>query len=227
MYGLHVLNPSMELNMKDRISYALAILTATLLSLTAYAEINPNDLIKVTKDTTKKCVEYYSYKGEMYCSTKALSPNPASKLVKSYEKQVVVFDDRAWHPAWGKQSSTETTVEYVPLGDDINNWHELVTSQFFGGIQDKASPKQFADMIIVQLSEQGFAPIVTFHQQSPDQVIFEFQIDKPKSQTQDELQMVTKGKDGLYILHYAIKKQDMGKADRDKWLQNFSQSHPK
>ena len=58
----------------------------------------------------------------------------------------------------------------------------------------------------------------------PDYVIFEFRVLAPKNVEQDELQKITKGKDGFYILHYVIKKPDIGKEERQKWIENFKNS---
>lgn len=205
--------------------YTKLIVTTSLIiaSPVILAAINPADLVKVTGETKIKCVEYYSYKGEEYCSTKALQ-KPVDAEVKNYETQVIVFDERPWQAAWGKKADNIVTVEYVPMGDDINNWNELVTSQFFPGIQDKTTPKDFADTVINGMKEAGYKPDVTFHKIKPDEVIFEFKITEPSSQIQDELQSIRKGPDGIYVLHYVIKQKDMGAGKRREWLENIVHS---
>lgn len=138
-----------------------------------------------------------------------------------------MFDDRLWQAAWGNKTDDIVTIEYIPANDDINNWNELITSQFAPGLQDKVSPLQFSAGIIQSIKQSGFNPEVTYYEKSPDRVIFEFRITEPANALQDELQMISKGKDGLYLLHYVIKKPDMGKAEREKWLQNLKNSGPK
>lgn len=185
--------------------------------------VNPSDLVKVDGQTKEKCVEYYSYRGESYCSTKPLQ-NPVNAEVKNYESQNIVFDNRPWQAAWGKKTPEVVTVEYVPMGDDINNWKELVTSQFFPGLQNKATPKEFADLVIKGMKDNGYKPQVTFFKIQPDMTFFEFKINEPESQEQDELQVIRKGKDGLYVLHYVIKKSDMGATNRRLWVENLLNS---
>src|SRR6188508_1582931 len=90
--------------------------TMLLMAGTAQAAIDPAALVKVTSENNPNCVEYYEYKGESYCSTKALQTDPVDPKLKSYEKQKVVFDDRAWQPVWGKKTPVITTLEYVPAG---------------------------------------------------------------------------------------------------------------
>lgn len=210
--------------MKNGFFWFLTSLGIAALPSLALADIPQDKLIKVTKDANVKCVEYYHYKGELYCSTEAISKQPADAEIVKYEKFNVQFDNRKWQLAWGKKTDSLTTVEYVPSGDDINHWHELVTSQFFPSLQEKVTPKEFADVMINHLKEAGYTPIITFIKDTPDQVIYEFRIESPENQIQDELQMINKGKDGIYVLHYVIKKKDMGKNNRDLWVNNLSQS---
>lgn len=196
-------------------------LTLLCFSLTSYAiPINPEQLIKVTDENNPKCVEYYSYKGEMYCSTKPLSPEPINPSLKNYERQKIIFDDRVWMPAWGKSTDKITTIEYVPAGDDINDWKELVTSQYFPSAPFM-TPEEYAEKIIAGINEDGFSPIIKFFDESPDKVIFEFRILTPENQQQDELQLIRKVNHSFYVLHYVIKKPDMEDKQRDLWLNNL------
>jgi len=55
-------------------------------------------------------------------------------------------------------------------------------------------------------------------------LIFEFKVEKPLNLQQDEIQKVVKGKDGMYVIHYAIKKSDMGEINRKKWIDNIKKS---
>lgn len=199
-----------------------AFLSGFLFTAQCFGSPALSDLIKVTKESNPKCVEYYIYKGESYCSTKAFSSQKIDPALKDYEKQNIVFDDRAWQAAWGKKTPTFTSVEYIPMGEDINNWKELVTSQFFPNLN--VSPSEFANKVIERIKSLGLNPIITFHQNTSDKVIFEFRIEAPSNQVQDELQMVTRGKDGLYVLHYVIKEPSMSLKRREKWLKNFSKS---
>lgn len=185
------------------------------------ASLFSTDLIKVNGKTNANCVEYYTYKGMMYCTTKAFSSQPVDPNIIKHETQNIIFDSRPWQAVWKKTTADSTMIEYIPMGDDINNWSELITSQSYSNIPNNVTPKKFADNVIRQLKETGLNPIITFIKESPNQIIFEFQIKNPKNMAQNELQMITKTANGIYILHYAIKKSDMGKINREKWLSNF------
>lgn len=205
------------------IKHPAILLLLSFISVSSFAEVSA-DLVAVTVKTKEKCVEYYNKGGILYCSTKALSTTPVSPDVVNNEKQKIVFDERPWKFAWGKKADYITTIEYVPMGQDINEWKELVTSQYFAQVPPNVSPRSLAERIINDLKKTGFDPIITFHEVTQDKVVFEFRMEKPANQIQDEIQMITKGNDGIYILHYVIREFDMGKTNRDKWLQNFSKS---
>lgn len=201
-----------------------SLVVVTMGGISASMASVPADIVKVTGETKAACVEYVDYQGEMYCTTKALSKEPVDPNIKQYETWIIHFDDQPWLAAWGKMTEDVSMVEYVPKGDDINNWHELVTSQFFPGLENKVTPKEFAEMTVENLKKAGYAPIVTYHQTTPDGVIFEYRIEKPEAQKVDELQYIRTGKNGLYILHYAVKDTDMGAEKRAQWVKNLSES---
>jgi hypothetical protein len=210
--------------MKNTITLCLLVCGLNCLATNTFAAIDPSSLVKVTDKMSQQCVEYYSYQNEMYCSTTRLQPTTVDPIIKTYETQKIVFDSRPWQAAWGKKTDTSATVEYVPMGDHIDSWHELITSQFFAGIQDKTTLKAFAMLVIKGIEDAGFKPVVRFIKETPEQVMFEFKIDSPASQIQDELQVVTKGKDGIYALHYAIKEKNMSDEHRKTWIANLSAS---
>lgn len=210
--------------------YLLTLLYFILHSIAAEATpIDPASLIKVTPNANPKCVDYYIYNNALYCSTTGHNPQPVDPQIKYLEKLNIEFDDRPWKLAWGKKEIKNnevlaTTIEYIPNGEDIENWNELITSQFFPGLQKKVTPKQFAEFYVQQLKDTGYKSIVTFHEDTPEQVIFEYRIEAPENQKQDEMQMITADDKGMYILHYVIKKADMGQKNRDKWIKNLKES---
>lgn len=145
----------------------------------------------------------------------AIDPN-----IKNYEKQNIVFDNRDWQAASGVETPTLTRVEYVVNGEDINQWHELITSQVFP--QNQLTPQQFADLFIEGL--KGYQATSHFIQQTSDQVVFEWKVASPEADKQDELLMIRRGSNGLYLLHYAMKETDMGEVNRDIWVKNLEAS---
>lgn len=195
--------------------------------VTTAASVDVSKLIKLSPENNANCIEYYIYKKALYCSTTVQAPQTIDASLIHAEKLNIAFDKRPWQIAWGKQTPMITTIEYIPDGEDINNWHELVTSQYFPGLQDQITPLQYALSIIQDLKDTGYQTIIQFLQKTPNQVIFEFRIESPQNQRQDELQMIKSDQNGIYVLHYVIKNADMGQPNRDKWLQNLKASNIK
>ncbi|CEG58460.1 hypothetical protein [Legionella fallonii] len=183
----------------------------------------PANLIKVTNQNNPKCIEYVTYKGDMYCSLVVIDKTPVDPKILSFEKQIIVFDHRPWKAVWGKNTQELSTVEYLPVGDNIDDWKELVTSQFIPGLTT-ITPAQFGEHFIADLKKSGVNFTVNTLVNQPDLFIFEFKVDKPSNLQQDEIQKVVKGKNGMYLLHYVIKQANMSDDNRNKWLENLKKS---
>jgi hypothetical protein len=189
----------------------------------AWAIDLPASLVKVNASNNAKCVEYMTYKGSLYCSTKAINNHSVPNEIIHFETQDIAFDDRVWTIAWGSKTDQITTMEYVPQGQDIKNWQELITSQFIPGLPE-VTAKRMAQNFINQLKQSGFKPEISLIDDQPDQFIFEFRLQAPSNMQQDELQKITKTPAGIYILHYVIKKPDMGEAQRQAWIDRLKKS---
>ena len=197
------------------------------MAMNCYANLSsstlPENVVKVTKENNSNCVVYLTYKGDMYCSIVALQDDATSPEIVTYDKQNIHFDNRVWKPAWGQKTNAVWTVEYIPAGDNINQWNELVTSQFMPGMEEM-TPTQFKNKFIDSLNKTGVTYSINTIDDQPNQLIFEFKVTVPENLQQDEIQKITRGKNGIYILHYAIKKNDMSKANRQKWIENIKKS---
>lgn len=208
-----------------QIKSTLLLLISVICTNSFSAETGPKTLVKVTVDNKKECVEYVNYKGEMYCTTQSTTQTKDKSLdINQYEKQNIKFDHRLWIAVFEKADPMMSSVEYIVQGDDINHWHELITSQFSDKIPKEITVQQFAELAMNNMKKAGFNPLVTVHESSPEQLVFEFRILEPKSQEQDELQIIKKINNNFYILHYVIKKADMGSDNRTLWLNNLKKS---
>lgn len=192
--------------------------------LQAEMEFNPDTMIKVDKNNKANCVEYYNYKGELYCSTTANRLKQTPTDYAGYEQQTIVFDDRPWNPAWGQKTDAITTVEYIPEGDKIKNWHELVTSQYIPNMPKSVTPKKFSEEVIKYLKDSGLDPTVNIISETPNRVLFEFQVLEPENLKQHELQLISKGSNGMYVLHYVIKEAPMDEQRRTQWIERLNKS---
>lgn len=207
--------------MLKRLTYIFIIYY--LCSTTILANI-PAGLIKVTPQNNPNCVEYFNYENELYCTTKATAKQPIDPTIIKLEPLKIQFDQRGWHLIWGKDSADMLTIEYVVMGDKLESWHELVTSQVIKNVPNDVSVKDFFNYIVGNLQKTGLDPTIVVHKETADEIIFEFRIKDPENMRQDELQLVIKQGNNIYILHYVIKQADMGEANRKAWIQNLEAS---
>lgn len=209
--------------MMKKISLSLALI---LLSASTQAAFDSSTLIKVDKGNNPQCVEYYNFQDGLYCSTKKLQAQKAniSPEIRQSESQHIIFDHRPWQAAWGKSTKSITTIEYLPLGDNLEQWKELITSQFIPSAANKITPEEYLNRVKETFKKANLTPKITIHQQTPQHILFEFQMASPSNLEQDELQKITQTPKGLYLLHYVIKKSDMGHEKRNLWIKNLKAS---
>lgn len=206
----------------NKLHYLLLCCT---LSTTALADTASNGLYKVTVINKPRCIEFYHYKSALYCSTIAFTRKPIDRDIINYEKFDIVFDEQAWLAARGNKEDFSYAVQYIPKGDTLENWHEMVTSQFIPRVQAQLQPIQYFNRIMEGITNAGFQPTLTVIEETPDEVTAEFQVSAPeKNVNQDEIMRIIKTDNGFYVLHYATHNGDMGANTRKKWIANLKKS---
>lgn len=172
---------------------------------------------EVSAKNPEKCVEYYIINGKNYCSSKALAPAPNLQGAAAHERVKVRFDDRVWRLAWWNQDPRQPTFEYTVGNEKVQNWTELVTTQYFPGLQQKLSPAKLMNMTLANMQQRGFRPTFKILALTSTDVLFEWQINDPKHH-EHELQRIIQTGTGLYVLHYAAK-PTITPPRRQAWVQ--------
>ena len=128
---------------------------------------------------------------------------------------------QTWTLGYNDEDANTHLGEYVTNGENVNNWTQLVTLQKFKFMFPKdMTPAMFAEKEMEPLTKNPNYKF-TFHiiEANAQEAIMEFNVEKPLSEQQDEIQRIIKtADDRLIILHYVIKKLDMGKEARDTWI---------
>ncbi|WPY01277.1 hypothetical protein Trichorick_01186 [Candidatus Trichorickettsia mobilis] len=150
-------------------------------------------------------------------------------FVNSYaiEEAKPVFDDRKWMLAWSKfQNSSGTGKpvfdEYVISGETVDNWSELVTVQFFPGLNKDINLDVFEAQNKASLT--AVCPNVDWQSlyQKPNERMWLFTSKDCSGQPdQSELAKVVKTDEGIHFFHYAIKKAPMPELTKETWKQNL------
>lgn len=178
-----------------------------------------NYIVKPSKNT--KCIQYLKINGEGYCTTVSIKELEQPNVESPKERISFIFDDRKWKKTWWNCDEFSCGIEYILEDDDINNWKELVTTQFTktSNVPIDLYYTKFVEGISAFQPKEKIKYNVI--KKSQGDILFEFQITNP-SNIQDELHRAISTKYGLYIFRYTVKKPDMGNELRAKWIKIIS-----
>lgn len=202
----------------------LVVLIGSFLGFPALADIDVSKLQKVEGSDKSKCVEFYIYKSEMYCSTTPLAPGQTKVDSSQYERLNIVFDDRAWKPIFTEDKGDIVTVEYIPASQNVNNWQDLVTTQYIPNIPSNVTLKDFVDLEVQFLKADVKKVETKIIEDKGDSYVFEFTILEPQNELQHEVQYLRKQGNSLYIMHYVTRGANMGDKIKNDWIERFKSS---
>ena len=186
-------------------------------SLTLAAALRP-----ANAKNPQQCVQYFEINGQTYCTNQASAETPDLKGALGTEKNVVGFDGRHWRLGWWNQQSSQPMLEYVVGSETVDNWKELVTSQFFPDLQKRLTPEQFMTAMMEEMVKRGFQAKLHIIAKSQDSILYEWKIDNTPAENQHELQRIFVGPNGLHVLHYCSR-PTMTEEHRAVWLKILSQ----
>lgn len=129
------------------------------------------------------------------------------------------LDDKEWEVGWQNKTDDLYIIEFVKKGQDVEHWQELITFEFYPGLQKKINCSQFANGFIRHLKETEPKARVSSYLDKPDNVIIEWVLNgSTKNADQDELDRFIYGKQGLHVVHYVKKTKSLTVAERTKWM---------
>ena len=134
-----------------------------------------------------------------------------------------LFNDKVWKLDFQDESEHSILAEYVTNGESVKNWTQLFTyQQMRKPLPAEVTPENFAEHIDAGLKSKDITYRFSVLNASENEAMIEFRITSPRKLQQDELQRIIKKKDGIFIMiHYVIKKPDMGSAARAAWVENL------
>lgn len=139
--------------------------------------------------------------------------------VYAAEKAAPVFDGRPWKLGWSQNERGVVIEEYVLDGETVENWSELVTIQFFPGLNKKTNPDVFEAMQKMNLSY--ICPTIKWESlyQSQDERIWKWSISgSPGQEDQSEIARLKRTDEGFHLWHYAVKKSPIPPEQEKLWL---------
>jgi hypothetical protein len=141
------------------------------------------------------------------------------------EKVILVFDNREWELGWSKSKDVNDKSvfdKYILKGENVNNWSELVTIQFFPGLN-----KDITLDVYEAVNKQGIMSVCPntvwdSYEQQKDERSWYFTIKNCQGRPdQSELVRCIKTGKGIHVFHYAIKKSPMPKKLKQIWSNNL------
>ena len=126
--------------------------------------------------------------------------------------------DKGWKEASTHSGHGQLMIEFVPQGDDINNWKELFTFQNFA--KGKQTPEEFLNKLKAQREKEcPGATVWNVIEQNESSILYEWRA-KPCLgwPEQHEVARIILGKHNLFMLHYVAKVPELAPDTRTKWI---------
>ncbi len=137
-----------------------------------------------------------------------------------------VFNAPAWSLGWSKYESTDNNVydEYVLKGETVDNWSQLVTIQYFDGLNQHTNLDIFEAMMKSRLTEVCSNIKWDSIEQKLDERTWTWSIVNCAGQPdQSEVDRAIKTNKGIYLFHYATKKLPFAEKDKEHWLKQLKE----
>lgn len=137
-----------------------------------------------------------------------------------------VFDERQWTLGFENYNAEKKAVikGYVPEGETAAAWNELITLQFFEGLQNKVTVAQFLEK--VQGGLEAACPGVNWSTVSEQEkeAVYRWSIQGCSGQPdQTEITRVVAGQEGMHIWHYAAKDPKLNLKKQKEWIDRLNQ----
>ncbi|MBX9880272.1 MAG: hypothetical protein K2Y22_17570 [Candidatus Obscuribacterales bacterium] len=147
---------------------------------------------------------------------------PQASIAEEWHEAIKLnfaIDEKDWELGWSNKSSEVYILEFVPKGQNVENWKELITFEFYPGLQEKINCEEFAAGFIKQIRKKEPNVKVMYYLNKPNDVIVEWVLNGSKEDPdQDEMDRIILGEQGIHMVHYVKKTQFLSEAERTKWL---------
>jgi hypothetical protein len=148
----------------------------------------------------------------------------AESMQECEEQVLFAFDGRDWDQAYDATKGDTSIIEFVPKGDDIDNWSELVSIQKLS--QFDATVDEYYDAFIDEMKKEVSPDEVNSKVISKDDdksIFFEWWINEGKN-AQHEWFKLIKTPQSVLVLRYTTKKMDDVENVRSTWEKILSES---
>lgn len=130
------------------------------------------------------------------------------------------LDNRKWVLGWSSPDKSMIFDEYVLKGETVDDWSELLTIQYFPGLNKHTNLDVFEAMQKQSLA--SVCPAIKWESVSVKQNdrMWKFTFSNCSGQPdQSELARAIKTNTGIHVIHYAIKKSPMPSRNEKAWIE--------
>lgn len=119
-------------------------------------------------------------------------------------------DHRQWVLGWSGCQGHRTCYEYILADEDIHQWSEMITVEFYQGLQKKMALNAFEESFQKDLFKTTLdAQWQTLDVQSNERT-WQWSIKSGKGQiAQTEIARIVKADKGIYVFRYTIKQRPL------------------
>lgn len=134
-------------------------------------------------------------------------------------------DGRTWSEGFRNDTGSKGIIEYVLPGEKVDNWSELVTINYFQGLEQNGIIERFLGFTKDGLHKQCADVKWEDLGKKDDGAIYAWTAKNCKGWSdQSEIARVINGTKGLYVVHYATKKVPVPQEKRAAWYSLFNKT---
>jgi len=140
------------------------------------------------------------------------------------ERPQIQFDKRSWIVSYQGTTAEQVLIEFVPEGQGVESWSELLSTQFLIGMQQQMPIAEYVEKAKKTISAKCPAVRWKTLKQTEEGAMYEWGVDACKGiDDQSELTRVIRGAEGLHVLRYVIKRSPFPTDKRAEWTRLLSE----
>lgn len=150
---------------------------------------------------------------------------PAPRVVEEVSIPFADASDQQWVVAYADRNPYESVVQYVPAGQSIDRWQEMVLVHGFHGLENSSSPKILMGELEAKYRRDcrdvQWTPIESGAADAAYEVVHS---GCTEDQPTFEIGRFTVSDAYLYQVRYRTKASSMSPVDRDRWMRALAQA---
>lgn len=142
-----------------------------------------------------------------------------TRLERRAERVPPPSDDRDWTIGNRDSGLGITMTEYVPSGQSIDHWQELLTTQSFYGLQDELTVDEVAEDLQKNIKKRCPTAHLSFIRREPGNILYEWSFTGCRGyEDQHDIGRLIGGATAIHHIFHSQKTSALPPEEREKWL---------